>query len=561
MSTIANPIANQMRAYERLLRRIVIIAAILVGLLPSLLVIWTQYYNVATESIRDAEVLSVVVERYAARDPDNWMLKEEYLEVAMRGIRPENARVTLEHAGGTILELGDKPKAPSIERWHEITVQGQVAGRVIVARSLDSFVLNLALALFAALAFIFLQLFVLERFVFAPMRHANTERQHSDERLHDLVDLSSDWFWEQDQHYRFTVNSVGGFGLGPSANIIGMTRWELPIQLTEEQWAAHRADLAAERHFTLRYPIDIADSEQHWFEIRGKPIYAENGMFTGYRGIGRNITRAVAAEYEIIQHRDHLQEMVDVQLADVVSAKQAAEAANLAKSEFLTNISHELRTPMHGVLSFAKLGLGKANLSPEKAREYFSLIVQSGERLLNLLNDLLDLSKLEAGKMSVEFGSADLAATANQVATEFQTLAAEKNVSVRCQINANDTLIDLDNNRIGQLIRNLLANALKFSPADGQIKVTLTHDTITAILDVEDQGPGVAEHDAPRIFEPFYRSSTSRHIAGVGLGLAIAREFVLAHRGEIKLMQSSAGAHFRVVLPLSAPYLRVQPDA
>ena len=111
------------------------------------------------------------------------------------------------------------------------------------------------------------------------------------------------------------------------------------------------------------------------------------------------------------------------------------------------------------------------------------------------------------------------------------------------------------------IVHNLVANALKFSPANGLIKVSLSHDASTARLDIIDQGPGVAERDAPLIFEPFYRSSASRDIAGVGLGLAIAREFVLAHRGELKLIPSSAGAHFCVILPLKASYLRQAPHA
>lgn len=111
------------------------------------------------------------------------------------------------------------------------------------------------------------------------------------------------------------------------------------------------------------------------------------------------------------------------------------------------------------------------------------------------------------------------------------------------------------------IVYNLLSNAIKFSPDNGIIKITLAHDAKQATLDVEDQGPGVAAQDAQRIFEPFYRSSASRHIAGVGLGLAIAREFLLAHRGEMKLVPSSTGAHFRVVLPLQATHLREAPNA
>ena len=108
------------------------------------------------------------------------------------------------------------------------------------------------------------------------------------------------------------------------------------------------------------------------------------------------------------------------------------------------------------------------------------------------------------------------------------------------------------------IVHNLLSNAVKFSPDGACVKVKLRRNARQAALDVYDQGPGIKEEDSKHIFEPFFRSSASREVAGVGLGLAIAREFVLAHRGELKLAPSAAGAHFRVVLPLDAPYLRVQ---
>ena len=111
------------------------------------------------------------------------------------------------------------------------------------------------------------------------------------------------------------------------------------------------------------------------------------------------------------------------------------------------------------------------------------------------------------------------------------------------------------------IVHNLLSNAVKFSPQEGRIFVELSSRGKYAILNVRDEGPGIAAQDKAHIFEPFYRSSASRLIAGVGLGLAIAREFVLAHRGELILVESpQGGAHFRVVLPLNAPFLRTRQE-
>lgn len=166
--------------------------------------------------------------------------------------------------------------------------------------------------------------------------------------------------------------------------------------------------------------------------------------------------------------------------------------------------------------------------------------------------------------MSVEFHSGDLAATANQIAAELSTLAAEKNVSVRCQINASDTMIDLDSSRIGQLIRNLLANALRFSPAGSEVVLSIDDASIVAgrrrcdrvmvpalQLSVADSGPGIPEAELESIFEKFIQSSTTKTGAGgTGLGLAICREIALLHAGEISASNRPVGgAQFTFLLP------------
>jgi signal transduction histidine kinase len=157
---------------------------------------------------------------------------------------------------------------------------------------------------------------------------------------------------------------------------------------------------------------------------------------------------------------------------ELQEAKKTAEAANNSKSTFLSNVSHELRTPMHGILSFASFGIKKhATADPEKILDYFQKIRQSGETLLTLLNDLLDLAKLESGKITFKFKPANLNSLIDIVSEEYSALALQKNLTIRCEHLASNEKIILDTDKIRQVLRNLLNNAIKFSPEGGTIDV------------------------------------------------------------------------------------------
>jgi signal transduction histidine kinase len=260
--------------------------------------------------------------------------------------------------------------------------------------------------------------------------------------------------------------------------------------------------------------------------------------------------------------------MVDAQLADVVRAKQAAEAANQSKSEFLANISHELRTPMHGILSFAKFGLTKKNATPEKISEYFTHINQSAERLQLLINDLLDLSKLEARKMDLQLDERDLTTVIRPILAQMDALAAQKNLTLRLATTTDNPVAQVDAARIVQLIQNLLGNALRFGAPGTEVTITLADAEITLgrrreerqphaalRLTVADRGPGIPEAEVDIIFEKFMQSSkTKTGAGGTGLGLAICREIVGLHRGEISAgNREGGGAEFITLLPRQQP--------
>ncbi|HEY9104911.1 PAS domain S-box protein [Chitinimonas sp.] len=241
-------------------------------------------------------------------------------------------------------------------------------------------------------------------------------------------------------------------------------------------------------------------------------------------------------------------------------AKELAETGNRAKSEFLANMSHELRTPMHAVLSFAELGERRAEeIAAEKLQHYFARIRQSGQRLLHILNDLLDLSKLEAGKMSYQMQALDLRPIIAEVADEFLPLARERGVMLTSSVDEDLPRVRGDALRLIQVLRNLLSNGIKFSPSGGTVSLLAWQEEGQVMLAVDDEGVGIPAEELAVIFDKFIQSSkTKTGAGGTGLGLAISREIVEAHDGAIRAENRPRGGA-RFVLSLRAMQETVQP--
>lgn len=236
---------------------------------------------------------------------------------------------------------------------------------------------------------------------------------------------------------------------------------------------------------------------------------------------------------------------------ELVAAKQKAEEANQAKTEFLAKMSHELRTPMHAMLSYSRLGLNKCEDIESKIFKYFKNINSSGERLLSLLNNLLDLSKLEAGKVDYKFESNDIMECLNQVHAELNSLLTEKGLKVEMINNLTSTKLEFDKFAIIQVLINILSNAIKFSPSGGVITIRLIEDEKGAIVvAIEDQGEGIPDDELDLIFDKFTQSSNINYaVGGTGLGLSIAQNIVNAHHGKIWAENgASVGAVIKIKL-------------
>ena len=240
-------------------------------------------------------------------------------------------------------------------------------------------------------------------------------------------------------------------------------------------------------------------------------------------------------------------------ISQQIETEKQLREANRSKSIFLAHMSHELRTPMHGILSFANFGIKKIDTAPkDKLFQYFTLIKTSGDRLLSLLNDLLDLSKFDAGKMVMDIKEADLVSLFTSCQLEQEQRIQDLGLSLEINTPTQPVIGLFDPIRIGQVITNILSNAIKFSPENSVLTVTMDkNDKNELLFSLKDTGVGIPKSELNDVFDVFIQSSkTDTGAGGTGLGLAICAQIIEAHNGKIWAENNiDDGTVFTFILP------------
>lgn len=285
----------------------------------------------------------------------------------------------------------------------------------------------------------------------------------------------------------------------------------------------------------------------------GAADYLVKGDF-GYDGLARTILYTLhraRLEKELAEHRFHLEELVTQRTAELALAKEAAEAANRAKTAFLANMSHELRTPLNAILGFAQLMERDSTLS-EQHRSALQTINRSGRHLLSLINDVLEIARIEAGRTTIQSKPFDLADMLHAVDEMIRLRAETKGLQFVIEQSGKLPFCVLgDAHHLRQVLINLLGNAVKYTQ-QGRVGLRLTPIDGRIRFEVADTGPGIDPNEQQHIFQAFYQTEAGSALGeGAGLGLTISREFVRLMGGEIDVQsQPGQGSVFAFALPL-----------
>ena len=361
----------------------------------------------------------------------------------------------------------------------------------------------------------------------------------SEERFRTLVDTLPDLVWLKDAEgvYLGCNKRFEAFIGASNAAICGKTDYDFVTKELADSFRQHDR-LAMARNGPLVNEEEVvfaSDGHRELLETTKTPMHDATGTLVGVLGIGHDISQRKAAELELEQHRVHLQKLVEQRTAELIAAKEAAETANRAKSSFLANMSHEIRTPMNAILGLTHLL--RAESSPAQARQ-LGKIDAAGKHLLSIINDILDISKIEAGKLQLEHSDFALSSVLDHVHSLIADAALTKGLEVRVDTDDVPLWLCGDVVRLRQCVLNYASNALKFTE-HGHITLAAKlleaqDDELLVRFAVTDTGTGIAADKLAMLFQPFTQANTSttREYGGTGLGLAITRRLAELLGGE-----------------------------
>jgi PAS domain S-box-containing protein len=366
------------------------------------------------------------------------------------------------------------------------------------------------------------------------------ERKKAEETMYDIktrLELgwlgagSGMWDWDITHNKNsFSDRFIELLGYKPEEFEVNYAAWEDRLHPDDKErvLSVLNAHLTRRTPYEVEYRLRVKSGEWRWFHAKGQAIWDENGHATRMAGSLSDVTDRRLAEEALRNYAAQLEQKND----ELAIAKEQAEEATRLKSEFLANMSHEIRTPMSGIIGLANVLLD-SNLSSTE-RTYAQKMVNSAESLLQIINDILDISKIEAGRIEFDIRPFNMRALCEEVCSVTAIKAQEKSIELRLNYQPDDLHNAMgDKGRIRQILNNLLGNAIKFTDK-GSVEVSVcakrqSDNNILFHVDVQDTGIGIAPDKVELIFEKFAQAdqSTARRFGGTGLGLSICRQ--LAH--------------------------------
>lgn len=386
-------------------------------------------------------------------------------------------------------------------------------------------------------------------------RQREYDLEQSEERFRTIVESASDYaIITLDRHGLVTSWNPG------AANMLGYSESEaigrhFRMIFTDEDNAVQRPELEMERTLIDQRAEDERwhrrkDGSLFWASGLTMALHYPSGMVRGYLKIIRDETPRRLAEEE----RNHL-------LASERYARAEAERANRSKDEFMLTLSHELRTPLNAILGWSQL-LASADLGADELHKAFATIERNARLQARLIDDLLELSRITSGKVTLRLQRIDLCSLVDSTVESMRPVADERGIELATSYADDDAVIEGDPGRLQQIVMNLLSNALKFTARGGRVDVSLARLPHAVRLEVSDTGKGISQSFLPHIFERFRQedATTTRRHGGLGIGLSIVRTLVHMHAGTISAHSDGEdrGTTFRMTFPLAGESIVAQ---